>query len=222
MESIRRAGVRVIELRTLFEHARHNRLFDHPSIVITIDDDYKNIARVAAPILREYGYPATFFFYISQIADDPREGASWADLQRMHREGFDIQNHSWTHTRFDHPAAGESAAAYSARVNREVVLSRESLERNIPGLKIWTFAYPFGYHSPDLQSRIDRAGYELVLTTDARPVDVTQTFRPIFDRYTIQKRLVRDPDAMFRRQLTYALKPYSAATALQDSEQSQP
>lgn len=211
MESIRRAGVQVVPLRTLYQHARENRLFDQPSMVITIDDDYKNIARVAAPILREYGYPATFYFYISEITDDPREGTSWADLQRLHREGFDIQNHSWTHTRFHEPEAGESRTQYSKRLEKEIIASREKLERNVPGLQIWSFAYPFGYHSEGLHKRVFEAGYDLALTTDARPVDVSQPFHPIFDRYTIQKRLVRDPEAMFRRQLGYALTPYGSA-----------
>lgn len=214
LDEIRSAGVRVIPLKQLYDHARENRLFSRPSIVITIDDDFENIVRVAAPLLREYDYPATFFFYTKDIMDDPRWGASWADLNRLYREGFDIQNHSYSHTPFHEPRGGESAAEYDRRVRREIIHSRETLEKNIPGLKVWTFAYPFGYKNAALQQKLLDAGYALTLTTDARPVDVSQPFRPSFDRYTIQRFYVRDPDALFRRQLEYALTPYSGQRQL--------
>ena len=190
--------------------ARTNRLLRAPSVVITIDDDYENIARVAAPMLREFNYPATFFFYIQDIEENPRYGTSWDDLRRLHAEGFDIQNHSYSHTAFHHALPGETAAMYEARVDREIVLSKQIFESKIPDLDVYAFAYPMGYYSPPLRARLMHAGYEILLTTDARPVDLSRPFDPTFHRYTIQKYFVRDPEAMFRLQLRYATRPYEA------------
>lgn len=215
MEAIRRSGVRVISLRDLYEAAKRNELMSQPSIVITVDDDYKNIVRVAAPILREYNYPATFFFYTRGILPDPRWGTSWQDLRRLHREGFDIQNHSFSHTKFHEKRASEDDDAYAHRVRREIITSREILQKNLPDADLYAFAYPMGFYSDYLRERLLAAGYDLLLTTDSRPVDLSKPFDPTFDRYTIQKFLVKNPEAMFRKQLQYARSPYDAEVVAQ-------
>lgn len=208
LTQIRASGIRVIPLRKLLSAALENRLFTEPSLVITIDDDYKNIVRVAAPILREFRYPATFFFYTADIMSDPRWGTSWEDLRRLHSEGFDIQNHSYTHTVFHVRLPGETRDEYDARVHREIYTSREILQQKIPDARLYAFAYPMGYFSDHLRESLTEAGYELLLTTDSRPVDLTAPFHGTFDRYTIQKKFVQNPEAMFARQLQYALRPY--------------
>ncbi len=63
MESIRRAGVQVVPLRTLYQHARENRLFDQPSMVITIDGG-------------EWLKGAGQFSFLSRLTD-----ADWAQLR---------------------------------------------------------------------------------------------------------------------------------------------
>ena len=82
------------------------------------------------------------------------------------------------------------------------------MQQNIPNAQLYAFAYPMGYFSDHLRASLTEAGYELLLTTDSRPVDVTARFEGTFDRYTIQKKFVQNPEAMFRRQLQYALRPY--------------
>jgi peptidoglycan/xylan/chitin deacetylase (PgdA/CDA1 family) len=211
LREIRDSGVRVIPLRQLFAAASEGTLLTEPSLVITIDDDFKNIVRVAAPILREFGYPATFFFYTADIMSDPRWGTSWEDLRRLHAEGFDIQNHSYTHTIFHIRLPGETREQYAARLHREIYTSRDILQQNLPSADLYAFAYPMGYFSDHLRRRLLAAGYKLLLTTDARPVDLTEPFDGSFDRYTIQKKYVANPEAMFRRQLQYALRPYDPA-----------
>lgn len=207
MTIIRDEGVQVVSLKQLYRHAMENRLFKKPSLVITVDDDYSNISRVAAPILREFGYPATFFVYISDIADNPRYGMSWDDLQRLRSEGFDIQNHSYTHTRLHHPRPAEEIGQYLERLHREIDTSRQTLESKIPGLKIYAFAFPMGFHNDFLKQKLLDSGYMLLLTTDAYPVDLTKPFVGVFDRYTVQKRkYIRNPQAMFLQQLAFARK----------------
>lgn len=186
LERIKSEGLQVISLKTLVETHKKGRLLDYPSIVITMDDDYTNIVRVAAPLLREYRYPATLFVYAEAIRQEPRMGISWDDLTRLHEEGFDIQNHSYTHTAFHKPAQNESMQSYGYRVHRETVLSREALETKIPGLKIYAFAFPFGYFSPFLKERLISLGYTVMLTTDARPANLLEPFNGTYDRFTIE------------------------------------
>ena len=214
LEQIRKAGILVVPMRTLYRHAVANRLMPQPSAVITIDDDYANIVRVAAPILREYGYPATFFVYTKEIATDPRQGMSWDDLNRLRSEGFDVQNHSYSHTRFHEPNPGESPAAYEDRIRVEIVESRRHLREKLPGADIYAFAYPMGYYSNAVRDRLFQNGYRLLLTTDASPVDLTKPFDGTLHRYTIQKpgHLI-NPDEIFRLHLGYARRVHPSVSA---------
>ncbi len=209
LETIKQEGIQVVPLKTVLEHSRKNRLFRKPTMAITIDDDFKNIVRVAAPLLREYGYPATLFVYTKDISRSPRGGMSWDDLRRLHAEGFDIQNHSHTHTRFHHPRNEEPMDDYRNRLRKEIEESRTVLQKNIPGLKIYAFAYPMGYYSEYLRNRLFESGHKLLLTVDANPVNISKPFTGTFDRYTIQrKKYIRSPEAMFRLQLSYAKRIY--------------
>lgn len=216
MEILRTEGVDVISLRTLHEHARINLPFKRPSIVLTIDDDYTNIVRLAAPVLREFRYPATFFVYTQAINSSPQAGLSWEDLRRINQEGFDIQNHSYSHTAFHNPAPGESEPDYAARVYREIGLSRDILIKNIPGIDVFAFAYPMGYYSDGLREELMRTGYEVLLTTDARAVNVKQPFNGTFDRFTIQRGNI-DPRWLFL-QLVQMAKTTPEEAALTQNE----
>ncbi len=218
LDILKKENIRVWPLKKVMQYARQNRLMEEPTMAITIDDDFENIARVAAPILREYDYPATFFVYTKDINNHPRGGMAWEDLHRLLAEGFDVQNHSHTHTAFHEPRAHESQEQFAARVTQEVVTSREILEKNLPDNKIWAFAYPMGYYSPYLESRVREAGYDLILTVDAAPVDLTANFSGIMDRYTIQKEYVDDPMAMFYKQIAYARQKYKSASVAQVEE----
>ncbi len=186
MRRLRDENVSVIPLAEVVDRQKNKKLLSRPAVAITVDDDYEGAVRIAAPILREFAYPATFFVYTGGIHTDPAEGMAWDDLNRLLKEGFDVQNHSHTHTAFHVPRAGETPAAYERRLSIEIEESRTILEKNLMGHKIRFFAYPMGYHNAALRSRVFQAGYELVVTTDARPVDLTKPFTGSFDRRTIE------------------------------------
>jgi len=207
LEIIKEENVDVISLKELYEASKANKRFHRPSCVITIDDNFKNIVRIAAPLLREFYYPASIFVYINNISLDPRSGTSWEDLNRLRSEGFEIQNHSYTHTAFHISRPGESSEGYYNRVTKEIITSREALETNLPGLKIYAFAYPMGYHSPGLRERLFKANYSVLLTTDASSVNVDESFTGTFDRFTIQHLQGRDYKNKFRKVLLNAKIP---------------
>ncbi len=209
MEVIRKLGIEVIPLRRLYDHARRRQLLSRPATVITVDDNYKNNFRLLAPILREYRYPATFFVYTKEIQKNPIWGSSWDDLRRLYAENFDIQNHSYSHRSFYKSLPGESLAAYQRRIRAEIIGSRELLERKIPNLQIWAFAYPMGYHSDYLQRALTQAGYQLQLASNGRPVDLTTPFSGVFGRFAVQKRQNSGKDLLFKKYLLYALRSHS-------------
>ncbi len=199
LDILKKEDIQIVSLKNLYEHAIVQKFYHKPTMVITIDDNYLNIVRVLAPILREYNYPATFFFYIKDIRPNPSLGTSWEDLQRLLNEGFDIQNHSYSHKKF-HTKSRDI-------IIQEVYESKEILEKFL-NHRIWAFAYPMGYYTEALNQELLQNGYKIVLTTDAKPVDLSKKFNGIIHRFTIQKRNGIDPIKMFYLQISYAKKKY--------------
>ncbi|MFN3604936.1 MAG: polysaccharide deacetylase family protein [Leptonema sp. (in: bacteria)] len=199
LDILREEKIQIVSLKNLYEHAVNQKFYDKPTMVLTIDDNYVNIVRVFAPILREYGYLATFFFYTKDIHSNPSKGTSWEDLKRLLKEGFDIQNHSYSHTVF-HNKNRE-------KIIKEVYDSREILEKFL-NHRIWAFAYPMGYYTEVLNQELLQNGYKVVLTTDAKPLDLSKKFEGIIHRYTIQKKYVKNPLKMLYLQISYAKQKY--------------
>src|SRR6185369_14093258 len=69
------------------------------TVVLTFDDAVKSHLEIVAPLLKEYGFGATFF--ISHAWMNDREYfMSWEEAAKLHQMGFEIGNHSWTHAGF--------------------------------------------------------------------------------------------------------------------------
>lgn len=68
-------------------------------VVLTFDDASKSHFTVARPLLLKHGFGATFF--ISEgwdFATNKRDYMSWEEIRQLHRDGFDIGNHTMGHT----------------------------------------------------------------------------------------------------------------------------
>ena len=67
-------------------------------VVLTFDDSSKSHVTVAAPLLKKHGFGATFF--VTEGFDFPtnkRDYMTWDEIARLHRDGFEIGNHTRDH-----------------------------------------------------------------------------------------------------------------------------
>src|SRR5271169_2105899 len=67
-------------------------------VVLTFDDSSKSHVTVAAPLLKKHGFGATFF--VTEGFDFPtnkRDYMTWDDIAQLHRDGFEIGNHTLDH-----------------------------------------------------------------------------------------------------------------------------
>jgi peptidoglycan/xylan/chitin deacetylase (PgdA/CDA1 family) len=103
-------------------------------VVLTFDDASKSHVTVAAPLLKKHGFGATFF--VTEGFDFPtnkRDYMTWDEIAQLHRDGFEIGNH----TR-DHKAP--SARDPKGTIEQLEAINGRCLAHGIP--RPVSFAYP--------------------------------------------------------------------------------
>ncbi len=121
------------------------------TVVLTFDDAVKSHRTFVTPLLKEYGFGATFFV-THRWMEDSVNFMSWQEIAEIHEMGFEIGNHSWSHIDF---AAPKSAA----RMEGELGLVNLFLERNgVP--KPVSFAWCGNGFGPEALDRLEAMGYK--------------------------------------------------------------
>jgi peptidoglycan/xylan/chitin deacetylase (PgdA/CDA1 family) len=118
------------------------------AVVITFDDGWKNQFTAAFPVLRHYGFTATFFVYTDAISNGSAF-MTWDDLRTLEQAGMTIGSHSRSHPML---------TVRGVPLNEEIEGSREDIMRHL-GTAPEFFAYPYGdvdHHVVDL---VRTAGY---------------------------------------------------------------
>lgn len=160
-------------------------------LAITFDDGLKSVRTIAAPILRDYSIPWTFF-PVSEWSDKKHAWCEdlvmdWADMEALLRDGAELGSHSATHPDFTKIDAQQ--------VVDELGQSRETIAQRL-GFAPKTFAIPFGQSAnwPDACAAAARdAGYETIYAQaeETRPEGtVARTFVTKFDGDRIFKALL--------------------------------
>lgn len=89
------------------------------TVVLTFDDAVKTHHTVVAPLLKQLGFRATFFI-TQKWMEDKANFMTWDEVAAIHRLGFEIGNHSWTHADFGKADGGEKLGAELAMVEKEL------------------------------------------------------------------------------------------------------
>jgi peptidoglycan/xylan/chitin deacetylase (PgdA/CDA1 family) len=67
-------------------------------VVLTFDDSAKSHFTVARPLLKQYGFGATFFVTEGfDFRDNKRDYMTWEEIAQLDRDGFEIGNHTRDH-----------------------------------------------------------------------------------------------------------------------------
>jgi len=192
MRLLQRLRFRVIGLD---EHVARLRVgtVSPRTVVITIDDGYRDNHAIAYPILRRFGYPATVFMVSGRIGgvndwDDEGElpGRSLLgrhELRELVAGGIAVGAHTRTHPSL--PAVdAETATA-------EIAGSKTELEAEL-GAAVDLFAYPYGRYDEQAVEAARDAGFRAACTTKPG------LSRPGGDSHLIERIEVRGDDSMAR------------------------
>jgi peptidoglycan/xylan/chitin deacetylase (PgdA/CDA1 family) len=122
------------------------------TVVLTFDDAVKSQRTVVAPLLKELGFRATFFITQAWMKDTS-DFLTWEETAEIHRMGFEIGNHSWTHSDFSKPETG-------ARLGEELQMVEKELAKvGVP--KPVSFAWCGNTFGPEAIEQLRSNGYRL-------------------------------------------------------------
>ncbi|MEK7833879.1 MAG: polysaccharide deacetylase family protein, partial [Acidobacteriota bacterium] len=120
------------------------------TVVLTFDDAVKTHLTVVAPLLKQLGFRATFFI-TQKWMEDQAYFLTWDEVARIHRLGFEIGNHSWTHANF---GSAESGAKLGAELE---LVEKELAKVGVP--KPVSFAWCGNAFGPEALEQLRRRGY---------------------------------------------------------------
>lgn len=159
MMRLRDAGYAVVPLAALLDPPDEGRLH----VAITFDDGYRS-QLWAADVLREFGFPATFFVtprFLDGVASPAAYWERWGHLQwsdaaALLAGGFEIGAHSMTHP--------DLRRCSDAELESEVAGVKDALEQRL-GASIVSFSYPYGRYDDRVKAAATRTGYRLACTS---------------------------------------------------------
>ena len=165
MEYLKANNYNVITLADLEGFMKAARPIPPRSVVITVDDGFRSAYDIAYPILKSYGFRATFFIYTDFLGGG--RSLTWAAINEMRASGMiDVQSHSKSHTSFT-PEDGETeqSPAYAARIKTEIDPPQATLERQL-GSPVNKLAYPYGDTSRLAVRLLNERKYSLAVTVE--------------------------------------------------------
>ena len=149
------AGFVTISLRDLMLQLSIGQALPEQPVILTFDDGYIDNYTLAFPLLKEYGFTATFFLISGFLDQGKPEYISWDHVIEMHEAGMEFGAHS-----FDHPdlrgLRDESLVWQSLR-------PREAIEARV-GEPVRFFAYPSGKYDQRVIDVIHSANYWAAVT----------------------------------------------------------
>jgi peptidoglycan/xylan/chitin deacetylase (PgdA/CDA1 family) len=124
-------------------------------IVISFDDDWQSQYVNAVPLLRKYGFTATFFVWVRAVGR--AHHMTWDEIRELDAEGMEIGCHTLTHLIL--PKLKDDDF-----LRREIVSAKTMIEARI-GHPVTSLAYPFGQYDERVVTFAREAGFTSARST---------------------------------------------------------
>lgn len=119
-------------------------------VVLTFDDAVKSHRTFVGPLLQEHGFGATFFVCEEWMADK-ENFMTWDEVAELHRMGFEIGNHTWSHTGVSQPIAAQALPDQLHQVDE--ALAKVGVPRPV------SFGWPGNGFGPEAWEVLRQEGY---------------------------------------------------------------
>jgi peptidoglycan/xylan/chitin deacetylase (PgdA/CDA1 family) len=161
--TLRRLGLRGVCIGEGMSRLRNST--SRGCVVLTFDDGYTDTLMTAAPLMRRYGFGATCYVVSGAVGTYNSWDAEYLGERKplMGREqldqwlaaGMEVGSHSLSHPRLRELPQDQA--------REEIAESRAAL-RNLLGVPIEHFAYPFGHFTAGIVELVRCAGYSSAVT----------------------------------------------------------
>lgn len=135
----------------LVEAMQKGEKLPRKSVIITLDDGHREQYYNALPILKKYGATSTFYIYTDVVEKKYPVAMTWDQIKEVRDSGMAIGSHSLTHPNLN------KIKDYS-KLLKEMTDSKKILEDKV-GIKITSFAYPYGIYNDNAIKAVKEAGY---------------------------------------------------------------
>ena len=189
MQYLKNNGYRTISLEQLQCFLEFKCSIPEKSVIITLDDGYRSAYEVAYPVLKKYGFTATFFIYTDYVGVS-KNAVTWNQLKEMKADGFEVGSHTVTHADLTQQKEGESFRVYQNRIEKELGDSKKIIDNKL-NQDTTTFAFPFGRYNNTVLRICRQKGY---ITS----VSVKRGSNPFFaDPLTLKRNQIMKTDMKY-------------------------
>ncbi|GCE48257.1 polysaccharide deacetylase [Thermosporothrix hazakensis] len=160
MDYLHRNGYTPLNVTQCLKAMQGKIPFPAKPVVITFDDGFADFYDYALPILTRYQFTATLYIttaYIGKTStwlrpenETERPMLNWAQIEEIRWAGIECGAHTHTHPALD--------LLPLSLAREEIALSKLILEQRL-GQEICSFAYPFGYYTPDVRELVQQLGF---------------------------------------------------------------
>lgn len=186
METLASWGYSAITLSTLLDALIDGAELPARPVVITFDDGDLDVYENAFPIMQELGFVGVFYIVSNRLQADGFVNVE--QMQEMLAAGWEIGSHSQSHAEL---------TANHGLARSEILDSKLALEDAL-GIKIESFAYPFGTIDAYLAQKVQDYGYRAAVGLGT---GVTHTWSnllyleriEIYGEYTLEQFAARLP-----------------------------
>lgn len=149
-----------------------------PVVVLTFDDAEISHYTNVAPMLKKYGFNATFFVceFPLHSPEEKDQYMSWQQIRELYDMGFEIGNHTGHH---------RNVTKLSAKDVKKEIKYIEKMCRKYGIPKPVSFAYPGNRHDSISRIRIAKLGYDFGRAGGSRTYDVKNDWQMAMPSYTM-------------------------------------
>ncbi len=164
MELLKQEGCYVMRIEEATDALMGLQPIPARAVCICFDDGYKSNIEYAAPILREYGYPAVIYVTMYALGGDYQPEFDPRGIQKLslfeyepYRDLITLGCHTWWHHLDMRSCSLE-----------ELQADFEMCRQTYPDYTEY-FAYPLGCWTQDIAQLLAQLGFRSAVTTEARP-----------------------------------------------------
>jgi peptidoglycan/xylan/chitin deacetylase (PgdA/CDA1 family) len=187
LQHLRTTGWRAVDLDGYLDALSNGRT-DRRTYLVTIDDAFRSVLTVGAPVLAELGVPSVLFApagllggtstWLEQQPDEPILTPD--ELRTVAGMGVEIGVHGWDHA--------SMAGMSDADLQRSTVGASDALA-DVTGVRPRAFAYPYGDYDARATAAVAAAGFDVgfsvyadagrhaISRTDVKPRDSLTTLK---------------------------------------------